>query len=285
MQNLYPGPIVLASGLIPFTALDAAGRERNGVPGIRNDGPVGVLIDKIVIRVNNGAVEGALIQLRWRNEVLTNGFAVVGAIAHPVNRAYEGYGFVVRLSKPMYLPPGEFIDVSLRNDLAVGAGGLADNAIVVAIGVQAEEPAEKWLPYLTSFVGAAYTNGSGAAISDQSAAPQLGNPFDVPLYIDRMIGRVLECPNGAGVLWQDFDPSPVWSTFLVRISDHLDRFWVPTPTAMPAVFNAIDRSWMLRHSMEAKGFLTVSVEGTANQTDGTASSRAIVGLVGHRRIA
>lgn len=286
---LSPLPAFLAASSVVFPATDAVGTTHRCLQTIRNSEPVGVLIDRIAFGVgNSGGGAGVSVELRWRNEPITNGFARIGAITYPLSRANEDAqaGYVVKFAKPFYLPPGENIDVAFRLDY-VNTNAMLGFA-PMAIGLQAEPPAERWIPYLTSFTGASQQAQSGAAIADRSTPADLGNPFDVPLFVERMVGRVLGATAGAPGNWLDLTPGTAWNDFLVRIYDHHEAPWVPTPTPFPLVFSAVDRSWLMNTTMEPKGFLQVTTEGTCVSAAFNAAFPGllpVVGLMGYRRIA
>ena len=297
---LSPQPVVLpaaAGGSVSMTS--GVGGPAAFQPGIRNTEAVGVLIDKIVLSSRNSAgganPEGPgfqlawLVELRWQNELLTNSFVPLPAVCWPMNRESEYFSrWAIRLSKPMWLEPNDYISVTVRNDLAVEYSPAAYVITAAAIGRQcATPPADRWLPFLSAYLGPSY--GTGATISDQSGPADLGNPYDTPLFIERLVGRFFAGDSGGA--WWDDDPEPAWVPYNVRISDHRDNFWVPTPTQFGAVFGPTDRSWIVNHTLEPKGFLRVEFEGTANNAGitlpqgGTRVSRVVVGSIGYRRIA
>lgn len=296
MSVLRTLPVVLPASTITFPAGVVANAPVAiaAVQGIRNTESTGVLLDKIVV-ISSGAATLAgggpvpVIELRWRDNQITGGFVTLPAVAWPQDRGVEGQrNYAIKLSKPIYLAPGEIIAVSARSDFFPTLGAPVFVS-VVGIGRQCDfPPAERWLPYLCDYVGPAYAVGGGAVISDQSVPTDLGNPFGTGLVIERMIGRVLAGLSGAFPLaFRDDEPRAFWNAYQLRISDHRDNFWVANPTALPLVFNTVDRSWMLNHTLESKGFLRVEFEGIANISDLgiVAFTRAVVGVVGYRRIA
>lgn len=291
MPVLSSLPVVLPASSIVFPTGTAEGQNLAiaATQGIRNTEAVGVLIDKIVVQttgISTNVSAFPMINLRWRNYSITDSFIPVTAAAWPQNRLPESRSnYSIKLSKPIYLAPGEFIYVAARSDLFPTLLQAA-TVSVVGIGRQcAAPPATRWLPFLPDYLGPVYQSNTGNPIADQSTPADLGNPFDVPLVIERMIGRVLVSTDG--IQFDDLTPRQVWNTFQVRISDHRDNFWVATPSPVPIVFSAVDCSWIMNHTLEPKGFLRVEFEGTANVSDAPVSAyaRAVVGLVSYRRIA
>ena len=189
----------------------------NSQYGIKNTEPVGVLIDKIVFSgtdelfgVLGATFSAARIELKWRNELITGiGPVALLGVSWPQNSGAEDYTAMyrstisVKFAKPFYLPPGDVISVSYLNDLMV-TGNTPITIYAMAIGQQCPSPPrERWIPYLADFLSQPYVAGSGAVISDQSTPVDLGNPFDTPLVIERLIGRALG--YGASI-------SPAWCT-------------------------------------------------------------------------
>ncbi len=287
---MAPFPAVLSAAPIAFTAADPGGTRRAPAFGIRNTERVGVLIHKIVFPVS-GVVGNAYptslqVDLRHGIEPLTNGLVPLAGISYPPNRAIEmNYAGTIALARPIYLAPAEELQIAIGNALFPAT---AATIIPTAIGVQvAAPPPEMWLPYLTAYLGPSYLINSGAAISDQSNPNDLGNPFDAPIFVERMIGRVLEGLAAAGSFWDD-EPDAPWGTFLARISDSAGRDWVSDPTPLPTVCSPIDRSWRLGVEMAPKSFLSVEFEGTSSVAaggGGLTQARAILGLMAYRRIA
>jgi hypothetical protein len=105
------------------------------------------------------------------------------------------------------------------------------------------------------------------------------------MVIDRVIGRLLAFNNPIGA-WLDREIQSWSMGFLLRLSDHRDNFWVASPSPLPLVCSAVDRSWMLNHTLEPKGFLRAEFEGILNIADpaGFTTARAVLGFVGYRRI-
>jgi hypothetical protein len=276
---------VLASDVITFPAAFPAAPIAAPI-GLKNTDSVGVLIDQLAFSVaftdGTGSAQDIGVSLRYRGEPLTNGWVSVSAICPVRTEEFDQEGFrVVRLERPLFLAPGEGIDVSG----AMLFGHTVPRIFqVVAQGRFADPPETRWLPYFSTFAGAVQDRTSGALFSSVSTPQDLGNPFKGPLVLERLVGRVLTStsatgPFGAGI------PTVASSPFNVRLSDDQSRWWIPTPTPIHTVVNVLTRSWRLNYTLPPSGFLRVEIEGTATwPASGVRYAIPIVGMVGYRRI-
>jgi hypothetical protein len=294
--NLYPQPVYLPADPVPFFSTDGVGVQRGSQIGIWNREPVGVLLDRIVISPGENAqsespAPGVQIQMRYRSETITNGFVTAGAVGWPVNRAIERgqyvNGFQIKLAKPMWLAPGELIEVMLSN--ANFRAPFNVTFYVAGVGVQSlTPPKERWLPYLTSFESQVITGGVVTAISEASDPTELGNPFAVPLHIEHLIGRVLttNTTNPAVQNFTDRDLHPSWFSTTVRLTDNQDNAWIAVPTPMAIAFDATFRSWRVRHMMPPRGYLKLELGGFSySGVPINRNSIAVVGMDSYRRVA
>lgn len=298
---LTPLPVVLQTDRVLFPTTTPLGAYGASPAMLRNYDDRGVLIDKILITAreaasgvpNRYASQGVSIRLRWRNEPITNGFVPAVAVSYPRNRYFE-HTTVIHLAKPFYLPPNDFVSVEYRWDLtfpgpAPVPGGF--NAAVYlqtyGIGRQSLPPAQRFMPYLTAMIGNAVNGEIAATYEQQSETLDLGNPFDRPLHVERLIGRLLACGNVGTDFVNDLGPNPIWSLFRARIWDDRENIWVPTPTPLPSVFDLVDRSWLVGVTLPPKSYLTASIEkdvSTWNPASYARYQRAVIGLVGYRQI-
>jgi hypothetical protein len=259
--------------------------------GLRNNDAVGVIIDRLTFTspVNNSQVTGRNclhVSLRYKGLPLTNGWVPVGAFCPVVNERLDTKVNAVTLSKPLYLGPNEWIDVSVTNPLGVGIAATT-GFVVNAQGHFADPPREKWLPYFSHFMGAARDGSSNAVFAEASTPQDLGNPFpDRPLIIERLIGRVALATAAAGP-YTLFSPNAGWLPFNLRISDDQSRWWIQTPAPIHIAMNSLTRAWRLNYALPPSSFLRVEVEGTATWTSNANVPQfgiPIVGMVGYRRI-
>lgn len=292
-------PVVLPASVVEFGILEDAGIIRGASEGIWNTESVGVLLDKIVFFTRAGVNQGIdfRVQMRYRNEPITNGLVRLGGIAYPQNTLMEvsqiggsleataGGTAVVKLARPMYLAPGERIEVAIQN----AATGEPVASIFQAVGIgrqAAAAPVERWLPYLATYETPDVSQLASDLVSVASTPQDLGNPFATPLEVERIIGRVL-----GGVLpaqaFKDVSAYPPEDGFQIRISDAQDQFWISAFAPMTAAFNRVDRSWVVGHTLPAHAYLRAEFEITPGWSTAVTSAsyaRAVLGLVGYRRI-
>lgn len=277
-------PIILEASEITFPATAANDTVRSPITKIRNDDSVGVNIDRIVLRGVSTEFAPVLgISLRWRNEPLTNGFVPFGGVAWSLNpEAEQDNASAIVLAQPVYLAPGEFIDVALRNDTGSGVSAGALN--VIGIGRQCTTPSP-WLPYLSAYASAIYDGTSAAAIAEVSDPTQLGNPFTSEMVISHFVSRVFSATAAAGP-FTSLSPSQAWSTFMLRLADHKDALLIPKPTPLSIAIDVDDYAWPVNYRLAPRGYLKLEVSGTAtwNTVTDARYARAVFGMQGYRRI-
>jgi hypothetical protein len=281
-------PVVLTTEAI---TIPLSGAAISSIIGLRNNDAVGVLIDQIEIQTGGAPVDVPAISLRYKGLPLTNGWVLAAGFCSVRNDFFDsgagGTAFKVRLSKPVYLGPGEWLDVSLSGTAAAQRGV---TYVVSAQGRFEERPApsQRWLPYFAVFQGAIQDGSSNAAFALASSPQDLGNPFaDRPLLIEQIVARVLTSTTPTALFASQL-PSTIWDQFNVRISDDQARWWVPVPTPMQIVANALTRAWRINYSLPPSSFLRVEIEGTATWAFAVPPLRQyalpIVGMVGYRQI-
>jgi hypothetical protein len=289
-------PTILVSA--PMTPA-AAGVAIGAPIGIRNNDDVGVLIDQFMFDmptltgVTTAGFAGPeyAVSLRYKGEPLTNGWVSLPGCCPVQNEQIDRlYGQAVRLAKPMYLAPGEWIDVSVRGDHgnAPTPGGFATFGTTVtayARGRFADPPAERWLPYLATYTGTVLDGTTNVLFSMASTPQDLGNPFRTPLLIERLVGRVI-MGTSAATLNVVIPNQPVWAQFKMILSDDQARLWIPTPTPLYVATNLLTRSWRLNYMLPPQSFLRATIEGTATWNAGIGRNFAapLLGMVGYRRI-
>lgn len=285
-------PVVLASDVITLPAAATPSMAVSAPHGLRNNDDVGVLIDQL--NFSSGlpgppAVVG--VSLRYKGEPLTNGWVPQVGICPVTNDRFDDYaiGFLtVRLAKPIYLGPGEWIDVSATLPYKGYGAPFSFQAFAQGRFADAPAPNDRWLPYFATYNGVGQDGSTNAVFSMVSTPQDLGNPFpDRSVIIDRLIGRVVAGATGVLGPFYASTPSVQWPAFKMRISDDQARWWVPTPTPIHAATNVLTRAWRLNYALPPQSFLRVEIEGTATfavAPNNFTYALPIIGMVGYRRI-
>lgn len=276
---LHPQPVALISAPVTIPANTGAGVVFGFTQALRNTDAVGVLVDRLVFAPSNPLTEFA-VRLSYQGETITNGWIPVHAFCWPQNEAwYRGSGPTVVFARPIYLAPGEWIDVSIQ---VMAADPVANTITVAALGREtADAPVVRTLPYLTSFMGSAVDFTTVTPADDTSSTQDLGNPFTAELHVERLVGLAYTVGTPLAVN----PPTPDWNLFKLTVTDQADRFWIPRPTPLPAVFDMPVRSWIVGTIMPAHGYLRARIETTPPGTALAPTYRPVLGLVGYRRIA
>lgn len=171
--------------------------------------------------------------------------------------------FTWRLPKPLYVPANEFVVPILLN---APDGSSATRSVRVtyagrSLGRSDPVPEIVNLPWVASFRAVQARPDSGAA--------DLVNPFEQPLYVQRLIGRGYDT-NGSELI----DSSDV----SVRITDSLGRHSVRDPTPFPHLFDRSTRAWEARCVLPPKHYFLTSFTG------GLGTDIYYVSVVGHRQV-
>jgi hypothetical protein len=252
---------------------------------LQNEDSIGVLVKSLHFHSLAGAASFN-VKLSYNGLPITNGWIPVHSFCWPRAEFTEaGVGPELYLSQPIYLGPGEWIDVSFSRDPLLVAG---ITVTASAHAIQAPTPMEKWLPYLTYFQGAQRNVNTDAGTFSEVSTPQdLGNPFDNDLHIERLVARVLSPLAVLGGALFTATPTPYGQFFVVTLSDDRDNLWIGDPTPIYTAFNVATRSWKLNAVLPPKGYLRAQIEGVATGYTAPANfdlGVPLLGMVGYRRI-
>jgi hypothetical protein len=281
-------PVILASDIVIMPTSKPVVAPTYGM---RNLDAVPVDIEQLTFVVTDAtvAVPAAAVSLRFRNQPITNGWLPLTAFTTVRNESAatvsaNGTGpvsSVVRLPIPITLQPGEWIDVSFSSPLCqsqITAQAFAAGRFAEKVGPRRQ------LPYFAGFVGAAQDGNSGAIFSLVSSPQDLGNPFNDTFKLTQIVGRVIT--GAAANTLYDTRPDGSWPPFMLRLSDHLGRYWIPTPTPIHAAINVATRAWPVNCQLARNGFLRAEVEGVATWTNGAGLpaqfAAPVIGIGGYR---
>jgi hypothetical protein len=227
------------------------------------------------------------IQMRVGNAPITNGFISLYSMTWPKERAYEHRyrGRRISFSKPVYLAPGERIHVLARHsatgqtwDLEVLAWTRATPAIRL----------QHFLPWICGYTSVARVENAGV-FSEQIGRDVFNNSFNVPIHVERFIGRMFynaEEIEGETILSVGSTNTAIYrfpyDQVRVRIEDHLGNKVVRDRTPFGVVFEGIRKSWVVNVLLQPKGFYNIALEGTLATIIGTNTVQSFVGMLAYR---
>jgi hypothetical protein len=256
-------------------------------------GPIEVHGFKFRVRSSTYVPSGALIgcRLDLGEFPLTNGFVPIYAFGRAENPVAEqvtsgsdggvikfGYAqYTARLARPIYLPEGAAVRPQLQHR------GQSTSPADVQISVfgrmldrRSPLPTSLKLPYWAVYVSKSFA--LGLADAETSSESDLYNPFDVPLHLERFVGRInylyaigvnesisteLEGESLAQVPSLRNYMGDALAQLLVTITDSNGFPVVKRPTPFRLVFDHYTRSWPLTHQLPPRGFYRVELTNTA----------------------
>jgi hypothetical protein len=172
-----------------------------------------------------------------------------------------------KLPKPMWVDPDSNLRVSLRRAAEGSIGSVTCRVTLIGHAVSSTEPRPHKIcvPWVSAYLATQVLANADA--TDQSDETELVNPFDVPVRVQRMIGRIkyidtaFANPRETTVgLHPVGAPSASGLYTLVRVFDQHGRIIVRDYTPFGLLFCQTDRSWTMDAQLEPKGFYKVLLD-------------------------
>lgn len=229
---------------------------------------------------------------------LTNGYVPVWSFGRSDNlqecvvsstRAYSEYSW--KLPFPLYVPAGGVVLPSFQNR------GLLSGDIGVIISYSARDlpqnyspPPKVAVPYAAAYVSKPFD--ISAAGTDVSNETDLANPFDEPIVLQRMTGRVPVLSSQTSGFAYEKSGVPVAAEQMnVRIVDSYGRPIIRDYAPMRQAFSALTRSWEMDGQqivMDPKSFYRAYMKFDA-PSNAIISGAAIyasghIGFTGYREV-
>lgn len=291
MTTVYPTPLLMhgtltGRNLATPAALDSALM-------LTNTDRAPMLVEGL--RIHNRSSSYTRISVRLGNLPITNGFVPLFALASPLDGNARVYGDVTtwRFPKPLLLLPQEKLVVEAdrynyttrQRDTFAAYPTVLVEAVGYA-GLTAQQArGERDVPYASAWVGPAGSVGppNPNNYSASSAEPDLGNPFAVPLWCERLTGLMMNA-NGRDTWEYEFNAGFVRHLAL-RLTDSQGNVLTRSPVPFPTAFDALRNSWMVSTYLPARHFFIARVEGDLYNTGVARAYKPtpIVGLVGSRK--
>lgn len=185
-----------------------------------------------------------------------------------------------RLPKPLYVPANEYVIPHIRN-----TDSMSRTIQVVyagrSLGETAPSPKSMFVPWVTSYQAPTASTAATDYGTDLSTEADIVNPFDVPLYVQRFIGRYLTASaDTTGEAWADY-----LNNTMIRAVNHEGTILVKDGTPFGNLFDFTTKVWPAGTILPPKGFFLFEV--TRDFTSLTTNFRAtapIISMVGYREV-
>lgn len=239
------------------------------------------------------------VQLRIGNTPITEGFVQLVATVWPADSSSgpedntnARMPFLIRFARPVLLAPGERIMVQAQHlDLQMnGSAGASKLVSVTAICEPVPLGTKGFTPWFAAYRTPVHVDGAGV-YEDTSTEADLVNPFDDPMLIERIIGRVVRGDTGSGeaiVFGGNGDRNLLFDAIRLRMDDHQSAQIIRDATPIGVALDFVSRSWVVNSMLGAKGFYRVTVQSKlapkVTTFLGTTSIYTAIGMLGYREV-
>lgn len=251
---------------------------------------------------STGAIAGHSVgcKLSMGNVPLTGGFVPIFSFGNCTYTLREAVGILqsntyvshtMRLSRPLYVPAGGAVIPSFHHK------GYTQEDITVRISYSGRNlpadyrPKRLFVPYVAAYSSKSFNSFSTVADSDNSTETDLLNPFDVPLRIERFVGRMglfdnsPNSENEAYVVGDVMIPDVLARYTTVRMVDSNGNQIIRDYTSFANAFNFSTRAWEVNFELPSKSFYTVFLRKAASTlTLSQYMNQAFVSMVGYREL-
>jgi hypothetical protein len=164
--------------------------------------------------------------------------------------------FSMRLTSELILMPQEFLVPNFYHAGQLGQASVAVRMIVKGRAMKADAKRQT-LPWIAPWIGALQAPAGNifANLLEETTEADLHNPFDVPLYVDRMAG-VVASTSGSG-FGQYFDPYTVDAGLYYALMRMVDQNGAPILrdfTPFSHIFHMSDYTWKMKSTMAPNSF-------------------------------
>lgn len=206
-----------------------------------------------------------------RNSMLTGADGTSTEVAFP--------NWQWKFQKPLYVPEGAVVVPKLYNN-----SGVTVQVRLTYVCQEAPGPApqELYIPFAANFIGAGGVGGANV-FTDISQESDLLNPFDEPVFVRRMVGRVAKDRTSDA---QYSDQDLVGLGLKVRMSGSSGRAVVRDPVPFNHLFPTTHRQWLTNSVLAPRGYYVVAVEQDYSAFGGLSANRfqPVIGMSGYRKV-
>lgn len=214
--------------------------------------------------------------IRFGQTAVTPGFVPVPATTwDPSGSDYAGAQ--VAFSKPVYLAPGDRLDLQLRFNAAYAASPYLFAECTPIDGV----PDEVYTPVMLGWESPefAWVAGTIAALDTDVPVSTFFNDSDEPLFVERMIGRL-------GLNEYNYPKRIAIADALIDLQLHDGTKITRDPTPLASLFDVARQSWLMNFKLPKQGYVKATLSGSVPSVDqgDLASIRFYLGMLGYRRV-
>jgi hypothetical protein len=158
------------------------------------------------------------------------------------------------LSSPLIVHPGEYIEPVFYNAGQLNPGGSITARITVRGRAMNPGSKRQSLPWISYFAGSVQNVGTN--YTEETRESDLANPFNTPLYVDRMVGVIGSFYNSSdyGPYRDDVSVDAGLNYCLVRMADESGRPMVRDLTPFGHLFQMQTYSWEFKSIMPVNSF-------------------------------
>src|ERR1700682_435950 len=260
----------------------------SGIPAQGSGATVAMAFTGCRLTMGRLAITNGFVPLVFFGKSLTPTDVSNGGIALTAS-TQSGFCVTWKLPKPLYVPPGEFISPRFQfvpQVAPVGSAGFPDvtpfqiemSIVGRSLPVDCPVPRTIDMPWISFWQSKALNCTVSASVTvltrDQSRETDLVNPFNSPLYLQRLVGRLpaIGTAGGAGAFEaNDAGFCFIGSEFVtLRMVNSYGGVMVKDFTPFYDLFHLFDKAWTINTKMPPKTFLTTFLE--CNTTTSTITS-------------
>lgn len=194
---------------------------------------------------------------------------LIDATVSNTNAAYAHHRWL--LPKPLYVLPGSTLSSSFQRLTASGSPFTGNFTVTVSYAGSYAHPNEPTPKEIAVPYAACWQPTSAGFVT--SGELDLANPFQVPLHVQRFVGRLSETSGGVAG-FEDF--SLTGGAVTVDMKDSKGYVVIKDLTTFSNAFDILRRAWTYQRVLEPKQWYTATVSGMS------ATQNVGISLIGWR---
>lgn len=187
--------------------------------------------------------------------------------------------YLWKFQKPLYVPEGGVVVAKLFNNSTVTIGARLGYVCQEAPG---PVPPEWCIPFAASYTAPGGIGGA-ALFTDVSAESDLVNPYDEPVFVRRMVGRIA---RDRLVDAQYFNQALVGSALQLRMTSSSGRAVLRDSAPFTHVFPPTHKQWLTNSVLPPQGYYVAAIEQNYASFGALSANtfQPIIGMSGYRKV-